>query len=994
MDSLPIAVRVYPTIKKRKQSKQWKYVRPDSMLVVDTETRIDPTQRLTFGNYRFIVRGECLEEGLFFADDLTEDELRVLQNYVEKHKADTVLPTRLHLLRLEEFLGKFFSTAYKGRALVVGFNLPFDLSRLGFDVTYSRAPFVGGFSIGLWSYRMKSGEDARDSFRPRVVIKHIDSKRSLIAFTTRRSPDKTDQIPDQSKDGKPDPLFRNRGHFLDLHTLAFALTNENYSLAGACDAFKVEHGKLEVAEHGKVYEEYIDYNRRDVQATAELAEKLLAEYDRHPVPLQETKAFSPAAIGKAYLKAMGITPIVERHQSFQPYLGYAQTAFLGGRASAHIRKVPVPVVYTDFLSMYPTVNSLLGLWDYVVARNITVQNHCPVEVEAFLKQITAEKLFDPKTWKNLCAFVLVLPDGDILPSRATYSSASNDWQVAVNHLYADNDPKKALWFALPDVVASVILTGKIPTILDAFRIEPVGKLRSLSPTKLLGVIEVDPSSRDFFKAVIEERKRVSSRKDLSAADKDRVGKALKVLANSTSYGIYAEMNREESDRQQNIWCHGIDSTGFPTRVSSPDKPGQYCFPPLASLITAAAHLMLALLEHSITELGGTYAMEDTDSMAIVANEHGGLFPCKGGAYVTRDGQSAVRALSWEQVGRITAKFIPLNPYDRDAVPGPILKIEDENYDPKTGLQRQLWCYAISVKRYALFIRNTDGEPEIVKSSEHGLAHLLNPIDPDSDDRNWIRQLWKKLIRRSLNQKSPSLKFGKTLAVGKAGITSPALLELFSRYNEGKKFSEQIKPFNFYVTCHLSPLGHPLGVDPTQFHLIGRFSNDPKQWMKQKWIDRYSGKAFNISTDWCLHSRETAIVKTYGEILEEYEFHPEAKYADDSGDAGGRLSIGLLQRRHIKIEHIEYIGKESNSLEEVEAGMIHSAKNVYGEYVDLRRDEWVTKAVPAMKLVTVKYLIVETGLSRRTIIYARGGKKRPHRDHQKLIVQALRKNGNL
>ena len=41
--------------------------------------------------------------------------------------------------------------------------------------------------------------------------------------------------------------------------------------------------------------------------------------------------------------------------------------------------------------------------------------------------------------------------------------------------------------------------------------------------------------------------------------------------------------------------------------------------------------MLALLEYSVTRLGGTYAMEDTDSMAIVATRHGGNIPCKGGA---------------------------------------------------------------------------------------------------------------------------------------------------------------------------------------------------------------------------------------------------------------------------------------------------------------------------------------------------------------------------
>jgi hypothetical protein len=37
--------------------------------------------------------------------------------------------------------------------------------------------------------------------------------------------------------------------------------------------------------------------------------------------------------------------------------------------------------------------------------------------------------------------------------------------------------------------------------------------------------------------------------------------------------------------------------------------------------------MLALLEHCVSELGGTYVMEDTDSMAIVATERGGLVRC-------------------------------------------------------------------------------------------------------------------------------------------------------------------------------------------------------------------------------------------------------------------------------------------------------------------------------------------------------------------------------
>ena len=119
-----------------------------------------------------------------------------------------------------------------------------------------------------------------------------------------------------------------------------------------------------------------------------------------------------------------------------------------------------------------------------------------------------------------------------------------------------------MWFSLPDVVASVLLTGRVPKVVDAFRIKPSGKLEGLKPTKLCGAIEVDPSQRDFFKIVIEERKNLTLRTDLSEADKDRLDKALKVLANATSYGIYAEMNRLESERKVKVTCYGIDAEPF------------------------------------------------------------------------------------------------------------------------------------------------------------------------------------------------------------------------------------------------------------------------------------------------------------------------------------------------------------------------------------------------------------------------------------------------
>ena len=573
---------------------------------------------------------------------------------------------------------------------------------------------------------------------------------------------------------------------------------------------------------------------------------------------------------------------------------------------------------------------------------------------------------------------------------------SNDWQVAVNHLYADGeDSSQALWFSLPDVVASVILTGRIPNIIDAFKIEADGQLKGLQPCTLRGAVAVDPSKQDFFRVVIEERKRLPKRTDISATEKKRLDKALKVLANAASYGIYAEMHRIESDRKQQVTCHGIDAETFECRVAHADVPGEYCFPPLASLITGAARLMLSLLEHSVCKLKGTYAMEDTDSMAIVATEHGGTIPCVGGR------RGITKALSWKQVEDISNQFDALNPYDREAIRTSILKIEDDNYDdPDTHEhQRQLYCLAISAKRYALFLRDESGNPALLRQSvnnkddrwsEHGLGHLLNPTDPESEDREWIAQVWLSLIRRALGMPMQNLGFEHQPAIGRTSITSPAIMRPLEKLNEGRTYVDKIKPFNFLVTCHVKPFGHPPGIDAGRFHLIAPYETDSREWLKNTWTDQYSGKDYKITTIGHHGDRHTARVKTYGEVLAEYAVHPESKCADAKGKTCDKQTVGLLQRRHVRIEQIKYVGKESNSLEEVEAGFIHSAENVYTEYPDPRRDEWQTKILPALRKVKLSILEEESGLSRRMLIKARSGKVRPHRKNRERLAAIIRK----
>jgi hypothetical protein len=145
-----------------------------------------------------------------------------------------------------------------------------------------------------------------------------------------------------------------------------------------------------------------------------------------------------------------------------------------------------------------------------------------------------------------------------------------------------------------------------------------------------------------------------------------------------------------------------------------------------------------------------------------------------------------------------------------------------------------------------------------------------------------------------------------------------------------------------------------------------------------WIDRYSTKTYRISTAGDHGDRKTARVKTYGEVIEEYAYHPESKCADANGQPSGKQTFGLLRWRHVCIDSITPIGKESNSLEEVQAGLVHDEQNVYSEYTDPTRDYWSTKVVPALWRISLTLWERESGgKSRRILIDARRGRRRPH-----------------
>lgn len=795
------------------------------------------------------------------------------------------------------------------------------------------------------------------------------------------------------------------GHFLDARTLVFALTNEGHTLESATREFGVPYTKRPVT-HGTITPEYVTYCREDVEATAQLYASAMEEYRRHPITLQATKAFSPASIAKAYLKSIGISPVLDRQKDMDPkVLGWATYAFYGGRAECRIRKVPVPVELVDFTSMYPTVDALMGMWSLLTASNITIDEDA-TGVQELLDTVDLDQCFDPSTWPSFVGIAQIIPDGNLLPCRARYGKDLT-WNIGINPLTS----REPMWFTIADLVASKVLTGKTPRVLQARRFVPSSaKLPRLNSVQLRGAVAVDPRQVDFFTSVVEERQRLKEHTkrhpERCTCEECRNEQFLKVLANSGSYGIYAEMVRHELNSKHEVPVEVFSNRPkpFTSPTAAPETPGEFCFPPIAACITGAARLMLALVEALVVEAGGSWAMCDTDSMAIVANQSGGLIPCPGGAEQLPDDREAVRALSFDQIEAIRARFAILNPYDRSAVPDTILKSEN-----------QARCYVISAKRYALY-DVVDGAVALIPKkppSEHGLGHLADPsredisedelesedaVDDDAVEvrprgRAWIAEAWRWLLSDVEGLGCAEPNWLDRMAISKMAISSPTMLRSFDDLNRGKPYVEQIKPYNFMLAGHVARFGYPPGVDPAKFRLVAPFETKAAKWGSLPWRNLYdrTQQTYSVTTRSRRGERgdpDEVRVQALRAVLSNYLSHPEAKSLGPDGAACGQATTGLLSRRAVVASQIHHIGKEANRLEDVDAGLVGDPGEVLNEYIDPDEDPIRTIVLPVLDGLSDREVGRRMEVDHKTVGGIRDGARPQTRNAKKLRKVAL------
>jgi hypothetical protein len=628
--------------------------------------------------------------------------------------------------------------------------------------------------------------------------------------------------------------------------------------------------------------------------------------------------------------------------------------------------------------MYPTVCSLQGLWSFVIGEGFTHRD-ATAEIQAFVAAATPEMLQDPDAWRYLTAVVEVRPDADLFPVRAPYASRPPlrrgaaqkapraPATIALNPLSCD----RPLWFTVADCLAAKFLSGKPPQIEQAIFFEAGPPQAGLKPITLLGRHTIDPYEEDFYRELIRARRAEEDAKiGKSEAEQERIEEirdALKITANSTSYGIFVQFNVNTAPGGATVRIYRPDGSSFAKRTEKIETPGPWFNPLVATLITGAARLMLALAEHQTLKAGLGWAFCDTDSLAIARPD---------GTDDETFLRGADAVIDW---------FKPLNPY---GFAESILKKEKANFAADgSGEPVPLFCWAISSKRYALFNIGPDGQPVIRKASAHGLGHLRS-LYPDEDApacfptplpavlagreklQRWHHDVWFAILKAALSNRPDHVDFDYHPGLSKPTVspyaaTSPEILGWFDPLNAGKPYADQVKPFGFLNALHVSKFArHPddiddpldEAVDDGEIHPMAPFDVDLEKAVA-KAFDRVTGRPIDPS-----------ILQTYAEVLVGYPHRAEAKFLN-----GRPFDTGVTERRHVMATAVEFIGKEADRWEEeFYLGMSGRDAQLYGQDPkdSARAHRRLSRAIDEFG----KSAVAEaTGISRTTAAKIEGGR---------------------
>jgi len=536
----------------------------------------------------------------------------------------------------------------------------------------------------------------------------------------------------------------------------------------------------------------------------------------HRLPLARVQ--SPAALADHLLRQLRVDAPLRRFPLTDAEPAVWWEAFHGGWIDdvPALRGRPFGAVALDVTSAYPLTAHLVGWWDLVTADHL-VRRSVLRALRALCRRAAKDPsvLFDPAVWAMFgCTICEVVPDGEPFPV-ALDDPHRPDGRTETVPVGARG---RALFYSWCDVVAAAVLSGRVPTIVRAVRLVPVGRQDGLRERVPVCPGLTVTSGTDPVLGLVRRRR--------EAKTAGETGAVLAALLHAATNSLVSGNPSRLDDVRRKVG----------DKWTTEERSGPWTFAPLAVTVTGGARLLLAVLARQVADLGGIVAYRDTDSSIIPASPSGGM--------LTLADSSTVRELPYADLDRLLAGFDTLSPE-----PGwPVWK-----RDPKPG-EPPMRSVVFGPKRHVEY-RGTDEAPELVDWTETGLGGMW--ADPSAmpgrcaeGGRAWskaavvreVRYAAAKLADPEHARRDPSpwdapggLRFP---TLRRLEVTSPALLDTLPAAlgaGIGSRYVEAV--------------GGTAGTRTEERHVVALDPGGPlDHWQGLGWLDRATGEAVRVATD--------------------------------------------------------------------------------------------------------------------------------------------------
>lgn len=208
------------------------------------------------------------------------------------------------------------------------------------------------------------------------------------------------------------------------------------------------------------------------------------------------------------------------------------------------------------------------------------------------------------------------------------------------------------------------------------------------------------------------------------------------------------------------------------------------------------------------------------------------------------------------------------------------------------------------------------------------------------------------------------------------------MKAFTRFNQGKPYQAQMKPFNFMMTVLHDPFAASRFKDGLR--LVGPFEPNAKKRLRMRWLNLHGGENLRLGRG-PYTAKDAVGYLSYGDLITTHVHHKETKRTGPDGLPCEERARGVLGRRTVRPLRVTYIGKEADRHEERD--LVADMDDLITDYGHLPGEIEERIIGPALRTFLRKAAHA-TGLDLENLRKIASGKRRARRDTSRRIVTAL------